>query len=500
MALRDNFWGNGIAILSGAFLPFAFAPTKEFWLALICPAILLWLWLDLKPSRAFKLGYLFGLAYFGVGVSWVYVSIHTYGNADAPLAFLITALFVMILALFIGLNGYCLQRFFPHNNLSKLLVVFPASWAIFEAVRSYIFSGFPWLLLGHVMVPSLLSGFAPVLGVYGCTYMMILLSALVLLATVPGLLNHDAGRWREGNFSLIAIAIIFAVGMALSNIHWTHQASKNLSVAMVQGNIPQSLRWDPIEINNILETYQIQSVPYWANVNTIIWPEAAIPLTPEEAKPYLRKITAIAKKNHSGLLLGLPIQEDKFHYYNAAMGLGDVTGVYKKRHLVPFGEYVPFENILRGAIGFFNLPMSSMLSGDSQQPLMTIKNIPIAVLICYEIAYGHIVRQDLPQAQLLVTISDDAWFGNSFAPWQHLQIGQFQAAATQRQLLFVGNNGVTAHIDSNGKLLAALPQFTEAVLSADVTIYGGETPWIIWGDLPLLALMLIALVVVYMRS
>lgn len=494
-----RFRGNAIlesflSFLAGIILVFAFAPFHIFWVALISPAILFWLLSHHSPTKSAFIGFCFGCGFFGLGVSWVFVSIYVFGGTPTYLAALITLLFVFVLALFFALMGFLLQKYFNHNNILKIILVYPTLWALLEALRSWIFTGFPWLILGHTVENNVFAGFGPIFGAYGCSFWVIFASSLCYLAATPHFMKNPANQkspWKTANAALLALAILLVTAYLSNFIHWTKAVEKPLNVSLVQGNIQQSLRWDPEEVNHILLTYQALTRNHYQN-NLIVWPEAAIPLTPEEAAPFLKKINAKLEAGHSSLLTGIPLIKNG-RYYNAVIALGHGYGSYTKRHLVPFGEYVPFEKYLRGLIQFFDLPMSNYLSGPVQQSLITINDVPIGVYVCYEIAYDYLVREDLPMAGLLVTVSDDAWFGRSLAPWQHLEIAQFQALASGRSMLFVSNTGITAIINNKGQIQSIIKQFEPGVLSGKTHEYFGATPWSILGDGPWIMLMLILL-------
>ena len=487
------------ALISGGLLALAFSPVHLFWLSIVCPTVLLGLWLNCSAKKAAILGLIFGLGFFGVGASWILHSIYVYGNTPLIIAFIITASFVTVLASFFALHGYALQKFFPKVSIAKLLLVFPALWALLEWVRSWILTGFPWLLLGHSAIPSPIAGLAPMIGVYGLSFFITLLSGLLLIAANPRLTQQTAGsvNWAKSNIAGFALLILIGLANLTHYLHWTVSNPQTLRVSLIQGNIAQELRWDPAHLQQIIDRYQSLTEPLWKS-NLIVWPEAAIPLTPLQAPEFYATLDKQAKKTHATLLLGLPIQRD-WRYYNGAMALGNGEGTYVKRHLVPFGEYVPLEKQLRGLIGFFNLPMSDMLPGAVKQPLIQVDNTPVGTFICYEIAYNALLRQDLPEAELLVTISDDAWFGRSLAPWQHLQIAQFQAAATSRSLLFASNSGSSAFIDAKGSLALSIPAFIPGSVSFDVTRETGTTPWVYLGDTPFIVLFALLILLVYCR-
>ncbi len=480
------------ALLAGAALVLAFEPIHLYWMGVFSPGIFFLLISRYSAGRASLLGFLYGLGFFGVGATWVYVAIYVFGGTPRWLAITITALFAMVLACFFAILGFILQKVFSQNTPSKILIIFPSLWALLEVLRSYIFTGFPWLILGHIVPHTIFSGFAPIVGAYGTSFLLVFCSGLLLMEVILGLNSGQQTFSRGSNFALLGFVVFFVIAYLLKMISWTTETDKPFNVSLVQGNIQQSLRWDPEEVNNIVTTY-LRLTPWNYRHELIVWPEAAIPLSPDDAAPLLEVLEKKLTQTHSVLLMGMPIREG-IHYYNAVIAVGEGAGIYRKRHLVPFGEYVPWEKYLRGLVQFFNLPMSQMIPGEKIQPLITAYQIPVGVYICYEIAYDDIVRSDLPAAKLLITVSDDAWFGDSLAPDQHLQIAQFQSLATGRPMLVVGNNGITAVIDQKGIVRAKIKQFVPGVLNEKVSAFEGTTPWVRWGDMPWIILMLISVV------
>jgi len=459
-----------IALLAGGLLPLAFAPFGFYPLAVICPALLLMVWLPATAQQAFNRGLLFGIGLFGIGASWIFVSIHEFGNTSFFLAGLITAIFVFVLGMFIAAQGYFFTRFFPTNTGYKLCLAFPCCWVMFEWLRSWVLSGFPWLFLGASQTAAPLRGFAPLVGEFGLSFLVALSSGLLVYAYCK---KHRA--W----LSITALIVLWACGAALTLQHWTQPEGKPLQISIVQGNIPQQMKWDPAYLQMTLQRYSELTQPHW-NSQLVFWPEAAIPLLYQQAKPFLDGMAAQAKQHNAAFITGIPVQ-DGFDYYNAIVALGTGQGIYYKRHLVPFGEYVPLDSLLRGLIGFFDIPMSNFSAGPAHQEQLHAANLVIAPFVCYEIAYPNLVLPELPQANLLVTLSNDAWFGHSFASAQHLQISQLRALETGRYHIFGSNTGVSAIIDPQGNIQASTPAFQSVVLTNTVLKMTGATPLVTIG-------------------
>lgn len=361
------------------------------------------------------------------------------------------------------------------------MLAFPALWVLFEWIRSWFLSGFPWLFLGISQLSSPLRGFAPIVGEYGLSFLVVFTSSLLVLAYIQ----------RTKIFSvliaMLVIILLWISGTLLAKISWTKITDNPIAVALIQGNIPQQMKWDPEYLDTTLQRYFDLSKNQWHN-QIVIWPEAAIPTLYQYAKDYFDQLALIAKKNNSTLITGIPVK-DGFYYYNGIIALGTGQGIYYKRHLVPFGEYVPFDRWLRGIIGFFDIPMSNFAAGSANQGNLQAAGLTIAPFICYEIAYPELVLAALPTANLLLTVSNDAWFGHSFASAQHLQIAQLRALETGRYHLFSNNTGVSAVIAPDGTIQAATPAFQTTVLTNSIMKMTGATPLVWLGLTPILGAM-----------
>ena len=464
-------WLDFLALLAGLLLPLAFAPFNHSIFAFISPALLLWVILKTeakKNKRSFYRGWLYGLGQFGLGISWVYISMSVYGGFGKPLAFIITCLLVFLLSLFPACQIYILQRFFIENNNKKYLLAFPASWALTEYLRTVIGTGFPWLLLGYTQINTPLYTLAPIIGIYGLSFMTCYTSAVGFILLQP--------KIKLKIIILLSVIILWGTAALISPIHWTQQG-KNISVSLIQGNIPQQLKWEPKQLTHILKIYHDLTIKHWGSP-LIIWPEAAIPILANQLEDYLNNLSKQAKKHQVSLLIGVPLLEGEY-FYNAVITLGNAKNTYLKHHLVPFGEYIPFKNQLNSLFNWLHIPMSDLSPGPNskKQDLLLAHNIPIAAFICYEIAYPTQVLEAASKgAELLITLTDDSWFGHSFAPMQHLQIAQMRALETGKYLLFSTNTGISAIIQPDGKLLASLPDFQQGVLTGKIYAMRGNTP------------------------
>ncbi|MFN3233970.1 MAG: apolipoprotein N-acyltransferase [Gammaproteobacteria bacterium] len=467
-----------IAIIAGALTTTAFAPFHAFFMAYISLIALLFTWRRATPKDAFILGLLFGIGMFSTGVYWVYISIHTYGQSSTVFAFLLTALFIFILALFPAITGYLLNRFFAQH----ITLAFPALWVSIEWLRGYVFTGFPWLYLGYSQINTPLKHLAPWVGVYGVSFVVTLIAVMIFQCVF-------ISKKQKILFAFCIIAITTGIFL-LPKTPFTKPSGEAQSVALVQGNIPQTLKWTPEEAKATMQKYLSLSENIW-KTNIIIWPEAAIPVPLQYIHSYIENIDTTAKQNNSTLLMGIPIEVPSGgEFYNAVIAKGHGQGQYLKRHLVPFGEYFPLPKIIRNMANFFNIPMSDFIPGPKQQKLIKANDINVATFICYEIAYPLEVHNYLNDAKFILVVSDDAWFGDSIAQAQHLEIAQMRALETGRYIAFSSNNGPTAIIDPQGIVTAFAPTNQPFVLIGKIIPMEGKTPWLSYGAYVILLLII----------
>ena len=488
-----------LALAAGLLLPLAFSPFDLYPLAVLSPALLFSTWRGATPRRALRRGALYGLGMFGAGVNWIFLSIHEYGHVPWGLALLLTLLFIVVLALFPALAGWLAARLERHcRSLPRdvaLVLIYPAAWLLAEWARGWFLTGFPWLNLGYSQIDAPLAAMAPLLGVYGVSYFTALSAALLLAAMAPG-----RGR-IVGRHLAMLVALWVGAGL-LSLPRWTVPTGAPLKVSLVQGNIPQDLKWQPAMRDPTVALYSRLSRRHWDS-DLIVWPETAMPMFYRQARPYLEALAEEARPHGTELLVGLIYQDPAQHrYYNSMVSVGGgKTAFYHKQHLVPFTEYLPFSTVLGGVVDLLDVPMSDFSAGDGAQPPLLLAGQPVAVSICYEDAFGEELIRALPRATLLVNVSNDAWFAGSIAPAQHLQIARMRALETGRYLLRATNTGLSAIVDPGGDIVAASPPFREHVLSASVQPMAGATPYVRLGNGPVVLLsgLLLAVLVALER-
>jgi len=482
------------AFLLGAVTVAGFAPLRVYFLPLFTLAALFVLWLRAgTPWRAAATGFAYGMGLFLVGASWVYVSLHDFGSMPAPLAALATLLFCAIMACLPAAAGYTSVRLRTSTGLT-LGVVAPVAWTLTEWVRSWLFTGFPWLAAGYSQIPSSpLAGFAPVLGIYGVTLATAATAGLLaLLRSRFAEAQGNTAKRRLVSFilhpSFFILLATWASGWALKQVAWTQPVGAPVSVSLIQGNVAQDMKWREDQVLPTLETYRL--LVERSGSRLIVLPETALPLFLHQIPPeYLAGLAAHARHNGGDLLIGVAEGTPGGEYFNSVISLGTAaTQRYRKSHLVPFGEFIPLRPLLAWIVNVLAIPLQDFSRGRVDQRPLAVAGQRVAVNICYEDVFGEEIIRQLPEATLLVNVSNVAWFGHSIAPQQHLQISQARALETGRYMLRATNTGVTAMIDASGEVLASAPEFSAAVVSRSVRGYTGSTPYVRWGNYAVLLL------------
>ena len=483
-------WTGLLAFLCGAAMPLGFAPFGFYPLPVVALAMLASILYAAPPRAGLLMGGLFGLGQFGVGVSWVHISIHQYGNAGLILSLATMLLLVLYLSLFPALMGWLVSRLSAASRIIVMLAVFPSAWTLTEWLRAWLFTGFPWLNLGYSQIDSPLLGYAPLLGIYGLGFITAL-SAGLLSCIASG-----AGRLRIA--ALASISALGLTGWALNQIHWTQERGEPLTATLVQGNIPQELKWKPEQQRETLERY-VSLTNENANSDLIVWPETAVPAFYDQVDTdFLVPLRDSMRAKGISLVTGIPVLDrSQWDYYNAIISLDQPDRFYYKVHLVPFGEFLPLRDWLASVLSFLPVPQSDFNSGDLDQPLLEAAGYPVGASICYEIAFGEELIHTLPEAAFLINISNDAWFGDSLAPHQHLEMARMRARETERDLLRATNTGISAVINADGQIVARTTQFEMATVTHQIQPRSGATPYVIWGNWPAVILATGLLLVVW---
>ncbi len=479
------------ALIGGALLPLSLAPFDYWPLSIISCGALFLLLQHQSVKNVFLVSFFYGLGLFGVGVSWVFVSIYTYGQTALPLALFMTLLFISFLAVVFAMPWWLARKKISFHH-KYWLVTFTALWLLVEWLRTWLLTGFPWLFVGYSQLHTPLSGWAPIIGVLGIGG-LIAFSGAALPQLFFAIKNKQLTTVK---IILPLLALIWGAGFDLQQQQWTEKKGEPLNVSLVQGNVGLFEKWDYRNHPAIIERYISLTQPLWENNDIILWPENAIPLIHHEADWLLEEIDEHAKQTNTNFLLGILTYDfEKTRYYNTMLSLGKGEGHYYKRRLVPFGEYMPLENILRGLITFFDLPLSIIIPGPGEQELLQSHTHSLASLICYEIAYPDLTARTSRNSAYLMTVSNDAWFNDSIAPQQHLQLAQMRALETQRYLIRGTNNGVSAIVNPDGTLQSTGPQFEAVVIKGSITPRMGSTPFMRWGSWPVVLLSLMVLIV-----
>ena len=481
-----------LALAAGVGAVSGFSPTGLPWLSGACFTALILVWLRTPAPREAALnGFLFGAGFFGTGTSWVYISLHQFGMMPAPLAATTTVLFCAYLALFPALTG-SLQARLEAPPWVRATLLAPPLWVLTEWMRGWLLTGFPWLSVAYSQIDTPFSGYAPLLGVYGVSLASMLAAGSLAAACLPGPL-----RTRQ---TLLAITVILiGSGAILREINWVRAHGEPVPVALIQGNIPQNLKFEPAHYASTLATYArlIEASP----AQLIVLPETAVPRLLDLVDPaYLDGLTELARRRGGDVLLGAPFRNNSGSYFNGVINLGH-SGLqfYAKSHLVPLGEFVPPE--FKWIVTMLHIPLSDFSPGLRPRPLLAAGE-RIGVTVCYEDAFGEELIAQLPEATLLANLSNVAWFGDSLAPGQHLQISRMRAIETGRFMVRATNTGVTAIISERGHVNAQLPLFTEGVLQGKAQPFVNATPYVRVGNnlaLAICAMSLAAGIFIFVR-
>lgn len=480
-----------LALSFGSLGTFAFSPF-DFWpIAILSLAGLLLFILNSSTKQAAIIGFSWGIGLFVTGTHWIYISLSEFSGMPTVINIFLFLLLSCYLSCYPSLFSATLTNLYPKTTWYKFTMGAPVLWQISEFLRGWVLTGFPWLQFGYSQISGPLRDIAPILGVDGITFTLVAISGLFVYA------------YQQRRIILVIISLLLLfLPWSLSQlnggtINWFKiKSNRAVNISMVQGNIKQSRKWDPNTLTDIRKIYLDTTLPYLDKSSIIIWPETAIPDIEINQYHFLSMINKILRTHHSSLITGMidvRNTETGTHFFNKIIVLGDkdkylyhTTQNYQKYHLVPFGEFVPLEGLIRPLAPFFDLPMSSFSRGNAIQPLLKVEGYNLTAAICYEIVLGQQIRKNFhPNTDFILTVSNDAWFGNSIEPWQHFQMARMRALEIGRPLLHSTNNGITAVVAANGDILVAIPPLTRQVLNVVVTPTSGITPYARFGSWPL---------------
>jgi apolipoprotein N-acyltransferase len=478
-------WGLALgAAVAGAFGVLAFAPFSLWPLAVPAVAAFHEAVTGQSRGRAFLAGWGFGLGLLGFGVFWIRISLNEFGNMPPLVAHLLTLVFIMAMALYYGLAAWSVRVLSGASpagghgpGLAGPLLILPGVWVLFEWLRGWLFTGFPWLALGYSQVDSPLHALAPLAGVYGVSLAVALSGGLLWVAVRA----RGRARW----LALAGLVTLWSAAAGLRLADWTQPQGAPLRTALVQANIRPSMKWNPEALVPILEAHlELTRERLDLGADVIVWPETAVPAFLDEARTGLiAPMTRTAREEGTAIVLGIPYREsDTGHYYNGLLSLGDAEDLYAKRHLVPFGEFLPFKAWLGPLVKMFEVPMSDFSRGGPGDSVLQVNGRTVGASICYEDAFPEEVIRALPKAVYLINVSNDAWFGDSLAPYQHLEIARMRALEAGRPLVRVTNTGVSAVLDHRGAVVDSIPLGQRAGLTVEIQPRTGATPFVTVGN------------------
>jgi len=479
----------------GGLFTLVFAPWGLWPLGPVLLLPFLYSCLTLAPRAAARLGFSFGLGMFLFGTYWIYLSVTGPGDAPWWIGALLVVALTLIMAAYLAASAWLIS-YFVREQPMRLLWVAPAAWTLLEWLRGWVLTGFPWMSLGYSQIDTALAGWAPLFGVYGVSMLLVLCSSATLCVLL-----------QRGRLRMLALALLFLPwlgGALLTQQQWTMPGATTLRTSILQAGIPQERKW-LVEEREPTKNFYRAATEAATDSRLVVWPEVAIPSVTDREEQYIDSLQSISHRNRQAILFG--ILEREFlpdggaNIYNSVLLVDDAAPqVYRKRHLVPFGEYFPVPAMVREWMRMMNLPFSDLLPGSAQQPLLTLADgTQLAVAICYEDSYGAELLRGLGTAALIVNVSNDAWFGDSIAPHQHLQIARMRSRETGRATVRATNTGISAFIDASGGVLQKGAQFEAVRMTADIELRSGTTPYMRVGNWPVVGLCLLILGACWLR-
>jgi apolipoprotein N-acyltransferase len=478
----------------GAALNLAFAPFAWWPIGILAPAALFALIRGLPPRRAAWTGMAFGAGLFAVGTYWLYTCLHIFGLVPLWLTIVLQAALIALMSAYAAALCYLANRFWLKPSATRNWLVLPALWVLLEWLRGWLFSGFPWLSLGYAFIDSPLAGWAPLLGVYGVTWAAAFIAIALNVMFAPGV----AASQRA--IAAGVIAGLFLMPTLAARHAWTRAVGAAIPVAAVQGAVSQDQKWQIRNREATMSRYADLTNQAWG-ARLIVWPESAVPVLANELEDYLRKLRAAGREHDADFAIGLVNYVPKTErVYNGLLVMSEAgDGWYYKRHLVPFGEYFPVPPFIRSWMRLMSLPYDDISPGSEHQTVLRAAGQKLGLTICYEDAYGSSQLRILRDATLLINVTNNAWYGDSTAPYQHLQISRMRALEAGRYLVRAANDGITAAIGPHGEIVMQLPRFKQGVLRVDVMPMQGLTPYARFGNAPVIVLALASLALALWR-
>ncbi len=488
--LNRRYVGSCAALAAGALLSLSFEPFGWWPFAVLTPAALMWMWHGATPRRAAVLGFWFNFGTFSVGTYWLYISLRLIGHAPIPLALLLMLGLAAIMGAYHALLGWASAKYFPERGMLRWLLGIPAAWLFIEWWRSWFLTGFGWLALGYAHTDNWLASLAPVIGQYGLGYLSLLMAG--------GLVALLLGQARERVAAVALIAGIWAVAFLLRGAEWTQASGRPITVAVVQGAVPQDEKWIAGNLDSILELYRTRTREAHG-ADLIVWPESAIPDLINYHVDYVTDVYAAASATGSSLVMGaMHAEEDdtpgEERVYNSVLAMDPATpgvGWHNKHHLVPFSEFFPVPGFIRDWLRLKGLPYANFDRGAAQQAPLKAAGQFIAAGICYEDAYGSTLLPPMRTATMLLNVTNDSWFGRSPARYQHLQISRLHTMETGRPMVRAANDGVSAVISHRGEILVSAPEYEPTVMRGTLQPRTGLTPYARSGNWPVVCLVLV---------
>ena len=472
-----------IAAILGLLFALGFAPNDLWFISILSLTYLYFLIRDSNKKELFLIGYSFGIGLWSLGISWLYVSIYFYGNLGFIASTFLTLLFIGIISIYSGLTLF-LYSYLRFNSKSIAIFSLPIAWIAVEYLRSILFTGFPWLISGTMLANTPLDGWTPIIGAQGNTFLLILISS-VLYQLVSNLQQS-----RSPLLLFILFSVLMISSYTLKNFQWT-ELEGVVTASVVQTNLELEEKWSTegvIDTKNMIET----AIDLGDKGEIIVFPETALIFSEKEIKDWLDYIDVKAKQKNITLLTGIIEREGDFKVRNRILGLGEANSYYDKVKLVPFGEFIPFENVTGKFFDILGLKLTNTLPGE-QIKTINAGNIRISASICYEIAFPGLIRKTASDSNLLVTISNDTWFGRSYGPIQHLEIAQNRALEHKKTLVRSTNSGISAFITKEGKIKEKQGYFEEKSLKNEIELYKGQTFYAKYGNLPLFSILSVIL-------